>query len=82
MSRLIAEDVAKKVSPDVEVRVRLLSQIGKPVTHPLNANVQLVSKDLRQLPKWKKDAETIVEHWLDNVDKITEMIIDGKVRTF
>jgi S-adenosylmethionine synthetase len=82
MSKLIAEDVAKKVSPDVEVRVRLLSQIGKPVTHPLNANVQLVSKDLAKLPKWKKEAEAIVENWLDNVDKITQMIIDGKVRTF
>ena len=82
MSKLIAEDVAKKVSPDVEVRVRLLSQIGKPVTHPLNANVQLVSEDLKQLPKWKKEAEAIVEGWLDNVDKITDMIIDGKVRTF
>jgi len=82
MSKLIAEDVAKKVSPDVEVRVRLLSQIGKPVTHPLTANVQLVSKNLKQLPAWKKDAEVIVDGWLDNVDKITEMIIEGKVRTF
>ncbi|MDR0198406.1 MAG: methionine adenosyltransferase [Methanomassiliicoccaceae archaeon] len=82
MSKLIAEDVAKKVSDDVEVRVRLLSQIGKPVTHPLNANVHLVSKDLGQLPKWKKEAESIVENWLDNVDKITDMIIEGKVRTF
>ncbi|MCL1904771.1 MAG: methionine adenosyltransferase [Methanomassiliicoccaceae archaeon] len=82
MSRLIAEDVAKKVSPEVEVRVRLLSQIGKPVSHPLNANVQLVTNDLSSLPKWKKDAEIIVEDWLDNVDKVSEMIIDGKVRTF
>ena len=82
MSLLIANDVAKKVSPDVEVRVRLLSQIGKPVSQPLTANVQLVSKDQSQIPKWKKDAEAIVEDWLDNVDKVSEMIINGKVRTF
>jgi len=82
MSRLIAEDVAEKVSEDVEVRVRLLSQIGKPVSHPLNADVQLVSEDQTSLPKWKKDAEAIVENWLDNVDKVSEMIINGKVRTF
>ncbi|MDR2865838.1 MAG: methionine adenosyltransferase, partial [Methanomassiliicoccaceae archaeon] len=53
MSKFIADDVAKQVSPDVEVRVRLLSQIGKPVTHPLNANVQLVTKDQRNISKWK-----------------------------
>ncbi|MCL2786016.1 MAG: methionine adenosyltransferase [Methanomassiliicoccaceae archaeon] len=82
MSILIAEDVAKKVSPDVEVRVRLLSQIGKPVSQPLNANVQLVTKDQTNLPKWKKEAESIAEEWLDNVDKVSEMIINGKVRTF
>jgi S-adenosylmethionine synthetase len=82
MSIMIAEDVAKKVSQDVEVRVRLLSQIGKPVSHPLNANVQLVAKDQTNLSKWKKDAESIVEEWLDNVDKVSEMIINGKVRTF
>jgi len=82
MSLLIADDVAKKVSPEVEVRVRLLSQIGKPVSHPLNANVQLVTNDQTHLPKWKKDAEAIVEDWLNNVDKVSEMIIDGKVRTF
>jgi len=82
MSILIANDVAAKVSPEVEVRVRLLSQIGKSVSHPLNANVQLVTKDQTHVPAWRKDAEAIVENWLDNVDKITEMIIDGKVRTF
>jgi len=82
MSRLIAEDVARSVSQDVEVRVRLLSQIGKPVSHPLNANVQLVSKNQTYLPKWKKEAEAVVEDWLNNVDKVSEMIIDGKVRTF
>jgi len=82
MSKLIAEDVAKNVSDDVEVRVRLLSQIGKPVSHPLNANVQLVSENQKNISKWKKDAEVIVDDWLENVDKVTEMIISGKVRTF
>ncbi|MCL2712663.1 MAG: methionine adenosyltransferase [Methanomassiliicoccaceae archaeon] len=82
MSKIIAEDVSKKIPADVEVRVRLLSQIGKPVSHPLNANVQLVTKDQSKIAKWKKEAEVIVENWLDNVDKVSEMIIEGKVRTF
>ena len=83
MSKLIAEDVAKKVSPEVEVRVRILSQIGKPVSEPLNCNVQLVSAtENKKLGKWKQEAESIANDWLDNVDKVTDLIINGKVRTF
>ena len=83
MSKLIAEDVAKKVSPEVEVRVRILSQIGKPVSEPLNCNVQLVSAtENKKIGKWKQEAESIANDWLDNVDKVTDLIINGKVRTF
>ena len=83
MSKLIAEDVAKKVSPEVEVRVRILSQIGKPVSEPLNCNVQLVSAtENKKIGKWKQEAESIAKDWLDNVDKVTDLIINGKVRTF
>jgi len=82
MSKLIAEDVSKRISPDVEVRVRLLSQIGKPVSEPLNASVQLVTKDQGDLTAWKSEAESITADWLDNVDKVTRMIVEGKVRTF
>lgn len=83
MSKLIAEDVAKKVSPEVEVRVRILSQIGKPVSEPLNCNIQLVSAtDDKKIGQWKQEAESIAYEWLDNVDKVTDLIINGKVRTF
>lgn len=82
MSKLIAEDIAKKVSPDVEVRVRLLSQIGKPVSEPLTADVHLVTQDQSNFGKWKGEAESITAEWLDNVDKVTGLIAEGKVRTF
>ena len=82
MSKLIAEDVAKKVSPEVEVRVRILSQIGKPVSEPLNCNIQLVSAtEDKKIGQWKQEAESIAYEWLDNVDKVTDLIINGKVRT-
>lgn len=83
ISKLIAEDVAKKVSPEVEVRVRILSQIGKPVSEPLNCNIQLVSAtEDKKIGQWKQEAESIAYEWLDNVDKVTDLIINGKVRTF
>ena len=85
MSKLIADDVAAKVTNEAEIRVRLLSQIGKPVSEPLNASVQIVLPDAEtnpNLPKWKSEAEAIAADWLDNVDKVSDMIIEGKVRTF
>ena len=83
MSKLIAEDVAKKVSPEVEVRVRILSQIGKPVSEPLNCNIPLVAAtEDKKIGQWKQEAESIAYEWLDNVDKVTDLIINGKVRTF
>ena len=84
MSRLIAQDIADKISADVEVKVRILSQIGKPVSEPLNCSIQLVSMTEREsaLHRWENEAESIAYDWLDNVDKVTDMIIDGKVRTF
>jgi len=85
MSKLIADDVAKSVGGNAEIRVRLLSQIGKPVSEPLTASVDIVTNGAcsdPKLPKWKSEAEAITEDWLNNIDKITELIIDGKVRTF
>ena len=85
MSKLIADDVAKNVGGDAEIRVRLLSQIGKPVSEPLTASVDIVTKGAdtsSKLPKWKADAEAITENWLNNIDDITKLIIEGKVRTF
>ncbi len=85
MSKLIAEDVAEKVTDEAEIRVRLLSQIGKPVSEPLNASVQIVLPDAEANPKlaqWRSEAEAITADWLDNVDKVSDMITEGKVRTF
>ena len=85
MSKLIADDIAEKVTNEAEIRVRLLSQIGKPVSEPLNASVQIVlphAEEDSHLKTWKSEAEAITADWLDNVDKVSDMIIDGKVRTF
>jgi S-adenosylmethionine synthetase len=85
LSKLIADDIAKAVGGDAEIRVRLLSQIGKPVSEPLNASVDIVTEGVnsdKSLLKWKSEAEAITAGWLNNIDKVTELIIEGKVRTF
>lgn len=82
LSRIIAEDIAKELPDEAEVRVRLLSQIGKPISQPLNASIQLVSLDDKAVSRYSKDAEAIAYQWLDSIDKVSEMIIEGKVTTF
>ncbi len=85
MSKLMADDIAKSIKTDAEIRIRLLSQIGKPVSQPLNASIDIVAVGADSDPKlgkWKAEAETIASDWLDNIDKVTELIVNGKVRTF
>lgn len=85
MSKLVAEEISKEIGPEAEIRVRLLSQIGKPISQPLNASIQVLAPgadEQKEISKWKSDAEGIMEHWLDNIDKVTELITTGKVRTF
>ncbi len=85
MSKLVAEEISKEIGPEAEIRVRLLSQIGKPISQPLNASIQVLAPGAdnpKEISKWKSDAEGIMEHWLDNIDKVTELITTGKVRTF
>jgi Archaeal S-adenosylmethionine synthetase len=55
------------------------------ISEPLNASVEIVSKGINEdarLSKWKSEATEIAADWLDNIDKVTELIVNGKVRTF
>ncbi|MCQ2070178.1 MAG: methionine adenosyltransferase [archaeon] len=85
LSTIIAQDVAKKVKADAEIHVRLLSQIGHTISDPLNANIDIINTgvtDSPKLNKWKDEAYEIAADWLDNIDKVSEKIINGKIRTF
>ncbi len=85
LSNIVANEISKEVGPEAEIRVRLLSQIGKPIAEPLNASIQVLAPgadESKNVSKWRSDAETIMEDWLDNIDKVTELIANGKVRTF
>ena len=85
LSTMIAKDVAKKVKADAKIHVRLLSQIGHTISDPLNANIDIINEnaaDSPKLNKWKDEAYEIAADWLDNIDKVSELIINGKIRTF
>lgn len=85
LSSIIAKDVARKVKAEAEIHVRLLSQIGHTISDPLNAAIDIIAPGADEnpkLPKWRQEAYSVAADWLDNIDKVSEDIINGKIRTF
>ncbi|MCK5397837.1 MAG: methionine adenosyltransferase, partial [Thermoplasmata archaeon] len=83
LANKIAEDIVKETKGDVlEVHVRLLSQIGAPIDNPQMASVQVVLADGVKMDKVKKDMTGVVDYNLENISKITDLIVKGKVTTF
>jgi S-adenosylmethionine synthetase len=82
LSTQMARDIVKQV-PDVQdVYIRLLSQIGKPIDQPLVASAQIIPVEGTSFDKVKAETEVIIDDWLTNVTKITEMVIKGELNTF
>jgi len=70
---LAAQIIAKKIDEEihpVEANVYLLSQIGKPITEPQLANVELILANESQFNVVKNDIEAIVEEKLDKLPYI------------
>ncbi len=82
LSGQIASDIAKNIPGVDDVYVRILSQIGHPIDQPLVANAQIITENGTKLKAIKSEAEAIIDQWLNDVTKITDMIVEGKVTTF
>jgi len=78
----MANDIVKHVPEVQDVHIRLLSQIGKPIDQPLVASAQIIPKEGTSFAKVKAEAEVVMDDWLSNVTKITEMVIKGELSTF
>lgn len=82
LSNQIAIEIAEKVSGIDDVYIRILSQIGKPIDHPLIASAQVIPQDGANMNTIKSESETIIDKWLGDITKITEMIARGELDTF
>ncbi|AYK15359.1 MAG: methionine adenosyltransferase [Methanosarcina flavescens] len=82
LSTQMANDIVKHVPEVQDVHIRLLSQIGKPIDQPLVASAQIIPKEGTSFAKVKAEAEVVMDDWLSNVTKITEMVIKGELSTF
>ncbi|QRV15372.1 methionine adenosyltransferase [Haloterrigena salifodinae] len=82
LSTEIAESVVDDVDEIRDLRVRLLSQIGRPIDRPHVADVELVTEEGVAVGDVEGDVEAIVDEELADVTEITRRVIDGELSTF
>jgi S-adenosylmethionine synthetase len=82
LSNKMAQDITKELDGVKQVHVMLLSQIGKPIDHPKAASAQIIVEDGYNMESVNRDVEGIMNNWLEDIGKITEMMVEGKIRTF
>lgn len=82
LAGLLADDIAK-IKGVSEAYVKIVSQIGRGIGDPHMANVQLLMESGRPLSSGvRQEASSIIEGRLENVEKVTELILQGKARLF
>ncbi|GAA0198061.1 methionine adenosyltransferase [Halobacterium noricense] len=82
LSTNIAETVVAEVDGIRDMRVRLLSQIGRPIDEPHVADAKVVTEPGVTLADIEDDIVAIVDEELANVTNITERAVNGDLRTF
>ena len=83
---LLSTEIAEKVVADVDgirdLRIRLLSQIGRPIDEPHVADVHVVTDDGVELGDVESEITEIVDRELADVTGITQRVIEGELTTF
>jgi S-adenosylmethionine synthetase len=82
LSTHIAETVVAEVDGIRDLRVRLLSQIGRPIDQPHVADVHLVPEEGVSVADLEPAVVEIVDRELADVTSITRQVIDGDLTTF
>ena len=82
LSTQMAKDIASALSEVEEVHVRILSQIGQPIDQPLVASAQVIPQEGANFASIHSEVESVIDDWLANITKITDMVIKGDLDTF
>lgn len=78
----IAQECVEEVEGIEDLYVRLLSQIGKPIDHPLVASIQYIPSKGAPVSSIEKNLEAIIDDNLARITNITEKVIRGELKTF
>jgi len=82
LSNQMASEIAETVPGIEDVYIRILSQIGHPIDQPLVASAQVIPQAGANMSTIKSESEAIIDKWLGDITKITEMIARGELETF
>lgn len=82
LSTKIAETVVEEVPGIRDMRVRLLSQIGRPIDQPHVADARVVTENEVDLADIEDEIIEIVDRELADVTSITRTVIEGGLTTF
>ncbi|MFC6904437.1 methionine adenosyltransferase [Halalkalicoccus tibetensis] len=82
LSTEIAHSVVDEVDGIRDLRVRLLSQIGRPIDRPHVADAHVVAEEGVELADIEDEVIAIVDRELADVSGITQRTIDGELSTF
>ncbi len=82
LANMIANRCAEEVEGIREVYVRILSQIGKPIDEPRALSVQVIPKSGYDVEKMERQIKEIAEEMLGKVREITNLVVEGKIKTF
>jgi S-adenosylmethionine synthetase len=82
LSTRIAERVVDEVDGIRDLRIRLLSQIGRPIDEPHVADAHVVTEDGVAISDIQPEVEAIVDRELTDVTDITRSVIEGELTTF
>ncbi|GAA0456656.1 methionine adenosyltransferase [Halococcus dombrowskii] len=83
---LLSTEIAERVVDDVagirDLRVRLLSQIGRPVDQPHVADIHVSTEAGIAVGDVEDEIRTIVDRELADITGLTERVIEGDISTF
>ena len=82
IAKMIANRIYEEVKGIREVYVKILGQIGRPIDDPLNIDVQTILHPEYKLSSVRADIEGIVNEELDNITRVTELILKRRVEIF
>lgn len=82
LAKYLCDKVINEVPKVREVYMEILSQIGRPINEPLVAVVKLVVDEDASFQAVKSDVEELVKDELNNITKLTELIIREEVNMF
>jgi S-adenosylmethionine synthetase len=79
LTHRIANEICNNVQGVKEVYVWMLSKIGQPVNQPVITAVQLIAEANVSFDGIKGKVKEIVEYELENIDKFTMELVNGKI---